>query len=122
MMERIVFQKNDTCIQEKKLHIQKKKIQGFLQLLVFSPFLSIIPKLRIKEKRKKYSVTREGASTSAKGNSTRRFMILKVNNPRTNYIVESSREFANLLKIRKECNKSGYMLARRRMAKESKEL
>ena len=67
-------------------------------------------------------MTREDASTSAKGNSTRSIMIFKMNNPRTNYVVGSRREFANLFKIRKECSKGGYMLVRRRRAKESREL
>ena len=67
-------------------------------------------------------MTRECASTSVKENSTRNFMILKMNNLRTNYVVGSGREFANLLKMGKECNKSGYILVRRRRAKESGEL
>ena len=73
-------------------------------------------------RRKKNLATRECASMSAKENGTRSFMILKVNNPRMNYVVGSSREFANVLKMEKECNKSGYILARRRRAKESEEL
>ena len=46
-------------------------------------------------------MTREGASMSAKRNNTRSFMMLKMNNPKMDYVVGSSREFANLFKIRK---------------------
>ena len=76
----------------------------------------------IKARIKNNLVTREGASTPAKENSTRNIMIFKVNNPRMNHVVVNRRDFVKLFKIRKEFNKVEYMLANRKRAKVSREI